>query len=221
MVVPRRPLIVDVFRRHVGRIRDALAWRVAFAYEPMIHEHARRYLGRGLDFDELLQEGLIGMHRAAQLYDPTKGPLATHLGYHAKAAMIDAIVREGRLIRIPKWADQAARRVEHGTCDLGSSGTAKRRECILAAIALRARRIDGDAAAIGPIGPSIDRDLWRDVLTALDRLDDRARAVILARYFGAMTLAEAGQMLGVSRSRARQIEMRALSKLRAMLKDVA
>lgn len=227
MVVPRRPLIADVFRRHVGRIHDALAWRVAFAYEPMVRAKAVRFLGCGLDLEDLVQEGLIGMHRAAQLYDPTKGPLSTHLACRSKAAMVDAIVREGRIVRIPRWADQAARRIQRGAGDISSAGTAKRRECILAAIDIRSRRIGDDTVDVADVAGSVEPDLLvemelhRKVLDAIDRLDDRARAVIRARYLGAMTLTAAGKTIGVGRDWTRTIEMRALADLRTMLADIA
>lgn len=225
MVVPRRPLIVDVFRRHVGRIHDALAWRVAFAYEPMARANAVRFMGCGLDFEDLVQEGLIGMHRAAQLYDPTKGPLSTHLRYRSKAAMIDAIVCQGHLVRIPKWADQAARRIQRGAGDLGSSGTAKRRECILAAIDLRAREICGDDDALADVAEpdrSTDLESSRKALEMVDRLDDPAeREVIFAHYVEGIGPSAIGRRLGLDLWRVKYLKAKALAKLRTMFADIA
>lgn len=63
---------------------------------------AKRYTGRGLDFPDLVQEGTIGLYKAAERFDYMRGfKFSTYAAWLIRGAMVDAIAAQGRTVRIP------------------------------------------------------------------------------------------------------------------------
>jgi RNA polymerase sigma factor (sigma-70 family) len=152
--------------------------------------------------------------------------------------------RVGRIVFL--GAGRAMRRVEQRgevatpetiAAELGVDVQAARRALavLLEPVSLDACRRDGDAddgltlheriaSDDEPPDVALERGAGRrEIEAALDRLTARERQVIEARYFGddeAVTLRDVGQQLGVSGERVRQLEARALAKLRAALREL-
>ena len=67
---------------------------------------AKRYQGKGLDFDDLVQEGYIGLIKAEKGYKPDKGTkFSTYATYWIKQSIIRAIENTGSLVRVPSHAN--------------------------------------------------------------------------------------------------------------------
>ena len=169
---------------------------------------------RGLDQDDLFQEGAMGLQRALETYDHTKASFATYAYLWIFQAISRAIMN-GCIVHVPVRVHDIVAKAERG-------GTH---------IATRPKYLDEPLPAHGATGaytlgdslvsplPSPEQEVQQredqdTVSDMLDRLTDRERRVIQGRYVEGKTLEEVGAALDVTRERARQIECSALEKIR-------
>lgn len=216
---------------------------------PLVSALARRYRTEGLEQTDLIQEGIVGLLRALERFDPARGvPFAAFATWWIRQGLQDARSDFIRPFRLPPKALRQLSQLksEHQRiyqADHRSASVAELAERIsidldqakaLAAADARVRSLDeaviGDEGELGSLG-----DLLQDPLSAaayeevidnvagmqlralLSRLTDRERAVVRARFgfdVEPEKLVEIGERLGVSAERVRQIEERALAKLR-------
>jgi RNA polymerase sigma factor (sigma-70 family) len=216
---------------------------------PLISALARRFRTEGLDQTDLIQEGIVGLLRALERYDPDRGvPFAAYATWWIRQSLQDARSDFIRPFRLPPKAlrQLAQLKSEHQHIfqrEQRSAGIAELAERTnidleqanaLAAADVRVRSldepIDSGGGDLGSLG-----DLLEDPLSAaayeqvvetvageqlralLSRLTDRERDVVRARFgFDGKPekLVEIGEKLGLSAERVRQIEERALAKLR-------
>ncbi|MFH8973587.1 sigma-70 family RNA polymerase sigma factor [Streptomyces sp. NPDC017890] len=89
----------------------------------LVHSLVRPYLEQGLDYDDLLQHGLLGLLRAARKFDPTKGfKFSTYATWWIRQSITRAIADEGALIRIPVHMHEQMRKVARAERTLMSQG---------------------------------------------------------------------------------------------------
>jgi RNA polymerase sigma factor (sigma-70 family) len=172
---------------------------------------ANRYAWSALDFDDLRQAALLGLHRAAAKYDPERGArFSTVAAWYMFSEIGKEIATTRSLVRVP-----AHRPVKDGPRAI-SLETPIAEDMPLGSLL---PSDDEDAPEVGA-----DRALTRErVEEALGTLRDRDRFVVEHR-FGlngcggrTMTLDEIGRHLSISRARVGQIEARALGRLRFRL----
>ena len=217
---------------------------------PLVHSTARRYRTEGLEQADLLQEGIVGLLRALQRYDPARGvPFAAFATWWIRQSLQEARSDFMRPMRLPPKAlrQLSLLKSEHQRIYQGerrSAGIAEladrtsidleQAEALLTADA-RPRSLDepfeNTEGELGTMGDLLDDPLsaaaYEDVVDAvageqlralLARLTEREREVVQARFgfeVPAEKLSEVGERLGVSAERVRQIEERALAKLRS------
>jgi RNA polymerase sigma factor (sigma-70 family) len=216
---------------------------------PLIGSWARRFPTEGLEHTDLLQEGVVGLLRALDRFEPDRGvPFPAFASWWVRRALQDARSDFMRPFRLPpkalrqlsqlKSEHQRIYQAEHRSA--GIRELAVRTEIDLAqAEALvtadaRVRSFDetleGSDDEIGSLGDLLADPLsaaaYEDVIDTvagdqlqalLSRLTDRERVIVRARFgFDGRneTLTEIGQRLGLSAERVRQVEERALAKLR-------
>jgi RNA polymerase sigma factor (sigma-70 family) len=222
--------------------------RLVEAHTRLVIFIARRYVGRGLELLDLVQEGNAGLLRATETFDARRGcRFSTYAAWWIRHAITRAIADKSRMIRIPghvletlSLIGRRARRIaqetgrEPGPGELAASldlPLAKVRAALeLAQIPLSLDRPVGedDDTAMGELleDPSAvspehtaDRSLLRARVDALlTTLAPRERQILELR-FGLpdgcpRTLEEVARIQRVTRERVRQIEARALTKLR-------
>ncbi len=171
---------------------------------------AKRYQNRGVALADLINEGNLGLIRAAQRYDERKGiKFISYAVWWIRQAIVQALADQSRIIRVPvgsAWKVEIAR--SHLSLDAPVGGGDG------------ARLLDylPDELAAAPDEAPFENELTMCLQDALSRLQPR-QARILRLHFGLdgrdpMTLEQIGELLGVTRERVRQLEEKALTQLR-------
>jgi RNA polymerase primary sigma factor len=170
---------------------------------------ARQYLHRGLPLEDLINEGNIGLMRAAERYDPERGiRFISYAVWWVRQSMTRAIQTGGRMIRQPD-AREGSERVMLDTVSLEGTGEEDSSSLL--------SRLE-DTSVRSPEESLTDNALRRGIDSALHGLSSR-EARILSDRFGLedrspLSLEEMGRRYSLSRERIRQIEKKAIAKLR-------
>ena len=215
---------------------------------------ARRYVGRGLELEDLVQEGVAGLLKGVEKFDPSRGfKFSTYAHWWIRQAVTRAISEHGRVVRLPVHLhEQMARLLKAEkalTVALGRKPTPEEAAAaagmpnaekvtalknLYAASSSMEEVVPGSAEGEGgPVeaGDVIEdetlpdaaatatmKSLMRDLDGVLATLGARERGVLRMRYGlddgRAKTLEEIGTAYSVTRERIRQIEAKALLKLR-------
>ncbi|MET7850759.1 sigma-70 family RNA polymerase sigma factor [Streptomyces avermitilis] len=204
----------DIPKEEIAALpRDGGRWR---AYECLVRHNQRLvwkialgYQGRGLDVEDLVQHGNIGLLRAVRRFDVTKGyKLSTYATWWIKQAMTRAIADEGTLIRLPVHLHEKVSKVAVAERKLLSEGRPRTVDNVAYATGLtfaeveKVRRISrstdsldriiGEDAALGDliIGPSrlpgppvvlLRKEFQARLRHVLDHLSERERHILVRR----------------------------------------
>jgi RNA polymerase primary sigma factor len=213
----------------------------------LVVDLAKHYNGRGLSLLDLVQEGNIGLMKAAERFDYRRGfKFSTYATWWIRQGITRALADQSRTIRIPVHMTENYQRVHKATRQLTQRlGRSPSLEEVAGSVKSTSERVgqtiqafqdvvsleypvgDGEAL-VGDFIPDresptadsyVDRnEITQQVAQALGSLSPREEAVVRLRFgIGqgeAMTLEEVGRTLGVTRERIRQIEAKALMKLR-------
>ena len=209
---------------------------------------AKRYAGRGLPFLDLIQEGNLGLMKAAEKFEPDRGfKFSTYATWWIRQSITRAIADQGRTIRIPVHLVEHINRVRKTAGELlrknGREPTAEEIAVQLEMEPDRVRELlqlaQEPVSLETPVGEEEDAHLEdfiqdeeagvpvdeagrqllrRELMSVLKSLTPREERVITLR-FGLddgrpRTLEELGKEFNVTRERIRQIEAKALRKLR-------
>lgn len=216
---------------------------------------AKKYIGRGLSFLDLIQEGNVGLIKAAGRFDYSKGyKFSTYATWWIQQSITRAIADKARIIRLPIHMIDSISKIRKATLDLTSElGRTPTKQEIAYRMGLSVQKLTSiiksaqstismdtpatndeesskiadfivDNSTITPDSRVSQDNLLEDIRTILNQLSQKERDVLILRYGldnngEKKTLDEIGSSYGVSRERIRQIETRAISKLKKLCKN--
>ncbi len=182
-------------RRPDSAARD----RAIEAYLPLVRKIAHRFYGRGERHEDLVQVGVIGLIGAVDRCDPERvSTLTAYVAVCVEGEIRRHLRDRCAIVRVP-------RRVQEDTA--------------LAAVArVHVPLEEGMEGVTALSEPSDDQSLARAMVAlAAESLDGRERHVVALRYFGDLSQAEIGGVVGISQVHVSRVLQGAIAKMRARL----
>lgn len=203
----------------------------------LVHSIAKRFTGRGVDYEDLFQTGCVGLIKAVDNFDESKGFKFSTYAVPVIMGEIRRIFRDGGAIKVSRALKEksvkaqmlrerfAKRELREPTVSelsdmlgCGVDETAEILNVINPMLSLNSFGEDGSESLDVPFDNREEIFDRISVMQVMEKLSDEERFIIDSRYFNGKTQSETAQKLGVSQVQVSRKEKDILKKLRIMLK---
>ena len=203
----------------------------------LVHSIAKRFVGRGVDYEDLFQSGCIGLIKAVDNFDETKGFQFSTYAVPVIMGEIKRLFRDGGAIKVSRSLKEKSIRAqslrdrfvkrelrEPTVCELSemlgcdANETAEILNVINPILSLNSFGEDESESLDIPFDNREEIFDRISVMQVMEKLSEDERFIINSRYFNGKTQSETAQKLGVSQVQVSRKEKDILKKLRNMLK---
>jgi len=203
----------------------------------LVHTCAHRYKGRGVDYEDLVQAGCIGLIKAADLFDYSRGLRFSTYAVCLILGEMRRLFRDGGAVKVSRSLKELSLKVGHlrdafaaqngrapTVSELAQALGAPEEQIVEALgvatppLSLTQASEEGGGQLDLPVDSHEEQVSDRIALSqAIDRLEGRDRALILLRYFGGRTQTQTAARLGMTQVQVSRREKKILQALRAEL----
>jgi len=199
----------------------------------LVMKIAKGFKGCGVDLEDLIQEGNLGLIKAAEKFDPEKGfKFSTYATWWIRQSILQALDEKGRTVKIPSWVlrilGKARKFSDETSLDVVASRVGVSKEKLEIALFYGQRDTESevlDRESLEEIWVEdriFEEESGKLLKEALKTLTEKERIIVSARFDledkgEEETLQKIGDRLALTNERVRQIEKKALEKLKLRL----
>ncbi len=203
----------------------------------LVHSLCRRFVGRGIEYDDLYQAGCMGLVKAADGFDDSRGLCFSTYAVPVILGEIRRLFRDGGSVKVSRSVKELSLKIsrekeqleyklgrEPSISEIAEVLCVSKEEITEAlcatqpTVSLTYEDEDGTAQLEVPVNNSEDEITERLYISeALSRLDDTDRQLMVYRYFNSLTQNKTARLLGMTQVQVSRAEKRILKKLRSIM----
>ena len=167
----------------------------------LVHAICRRFSGKGIEYEELFSAGCLGLTKALNNFDETRGLKFSTYAFPVIAGEIKRLFRDGGAVKV----NRSVRELSLKIAKLGSELTEK----------------NGTEPSVSQLAEilGVQEEITErlSLRQAVNELDDRDRRLIILRYYQNKTQTETAEILNISQVQVSRLEKKILARLRAQM----
>lgn len=198
----------------------------------LAHLCARRFMGRGIEYEDLFQAGCVGLVKAAENFDPSRGVRFSTYAVPVILGEVRRLFRDGGAVRVSRGLHELARQVRKVAEDISqNTGQAATVEQIAKTLEITAEKAalalgalnkplsltggeEGTQLEIPVEAPEEQLTERLTLQTIIDGMEERDRRLIYCRYYQNMTQTQTAQLLGMTQVQVSRREKKLLGYMR-------
>ena len=208
---------------------------------PLVNHLAKRFVGRGIEYEDLYQAGCVGLVKAAQAFDEGLGFQFSTYAVPVILGEMRRLFRDGGSVKVSRSVKELASKITKekdklqytlsrepkiseiaAAVGISAEEVAEVQNAVLAPVSLTQFGEEGEQQTDVPVVCEQNDTDNRVLLDcAISKLEEKERAIIRLRYFEALTQSETAKRLSMTQVGISRAEKRILLKLRAIIGSVA